>query len=381
METTLRNRIFILAIFLFVVLLVSCSETNTNTSLATNNEIPSSITPNETPSPFASSTQFSTTTPTFDPVDATFAAQRATQAIEEAETERAAFATLDARNTSCNYGYDYPFNFHPQDSFFSTNSGGSWAVIECVLDETNSSKGYTEVVNHDGSKVFRIPYSFPLPDDSDILVGLTIEPNGKYLYLIPGCAHCAVFPDPSSAIAPMEFGAGVALYRLDLSSGNFTTVVPFIKHDYYVDISISPDTQYLVYSDIKDGNNIFIKNLTNGTKKTVQLENNYILIGSFTWSPDNNYLIFVAAIDGWENDKAGFSLFRLDLKTMLLHTLVLNDSRKLVPWLFDYPSQPTWIDSNTLSLGSIAETSFTNDWSININTGQVIPIPTPTSTP
>ena len=56
------------------------------------------------------------------------------------------------------------FNFIPERALFTTNSGESWAVIECVLDETISSKEYTEVVNHDGSKVFRIPYSFPLPD-------------------------------------------------------------------------------------------------------------------------------------------------------------------------------------------------------------------------
>lgn len=314
-----------------------------------------------------------------DPADATDFVARQTEQEEEYATSSPISATLTARNAICDHGYDYPFNFIPERALFTTNSGESWAVIECVLDETISSKEYTEVVNHDGSKVFRIPYSFPLPDDSDILVGLTIDPTGKYLYLIPDCAHCAVFPYMDSTT--WFFGTGVSLYRLDLSLGNFTTILPFVKHNYYNDFEISPNVQYLAYSDVKDGNVVFIQDLINGNRKTIRLENSYVLTGGFTWTPDGNHLIFAAAIDGWENNKAGFSLFRLDLRTMRLHTLILNNSRKLVPWNFYYPSQPTWIDSNTLSLGSVAETGFTNDWSININTGQVIPIPTPTSTP
>jgi len=91
-----------------------------------------------------------------DPADATDFVARQTEQAAEYATSSAIAATLTTRNATCEHGYDYPFNYYPGE-LFTTNSGENWAVIECVPDETNSLNGYTEVVNYDGSKVFRIP--------------------------------------------------------------------------------------------------------------------------------------------------------------------------------------------------------------------------------
>jgi len=387
MGTTLRNRIFILAIILFVVLLVSCSQTNKNTSLVVTNEISPSITPSETwtPQPSRSSNPSATATSWRVASEAIFATNLAIRDV----TETAGYTTLAAKNAICDDGYHLFPEAFPEEilrtDVFSTNSDETWIVIQCLPEKSNQAKAYTKVVNWNGSKIWKISYdSLNLPYPDGFLIAITIDPNNYYLYLVPGC-DCTVDPGRN----PTWFFGGRGpnpLYRLDLSSGELTIILPYREDGYYSGPSISNDTHHLAYSDSKDSNIVFIQDLTNGEVKAIELSNDYVITGDFTWTPDGKYLIFAAGIHGWENGKAGISLFRLNLNTMYLQPLLLNDHRDFVPW-FNSDSYKIWLDSNTLNLASFkvqdgAFTDFTsNEWAININTGQVILLSTPTPTP
>lgn len=54
------------------------------------------------------------------------------------------------------------------------------------------------------------------------------------------------------------------------------------------------------------------------TIKKIELEKIYVLNGGFTWTPDSRKLIFAAGVNGWEDEKAGISLFQISLNTMKL---------------------------------------------------------------
>lgn len=119
------------------------------------------------------------------------------------------------------------------------------------------------------------------------------------------------------------------------------------------------------------------------TIKKIELEKIYVLNGGFTWTPDSRKLIFAAGVNGWEDEKAGISLFQISLNTMKLKNLLFNDKRNLVPW-FNSVTNEVWLDDNILNLISInvnERNASSNEWSINIVTGEVIRSSIPTSTP
>lgn len=68
---------------------------------------------------------------------------------------------------------------------------------------------------------------------------------------------------------------------------------------------------------------------------------------------------------------------------MKLKNLLFNDKRNLVPW-FNSVTNEVWLDDNILNLISInvnERNASSNEWSINIVTGEVIRSSIPTSTP
>lgn len=366
-----------------MALISTCIQTK-NVQVPTNTEKKPLALPSQTSTPKPFSTKTPTPTQTPDSYHATFSAQFITSKARTAATRTAAYATLTSRNAVCDEGYG--FGFFAEDvlrglDYYSTNSGESWTVIKCLPEKSNPSKGYTKVIDSDGSKVWKISYeSFPLPGRYEFICGYEIDAAGDFLYLVPS----NIFGRDGWCLSCL-FGYGSPLYRLELSSGKLTTILPYIDDGYYVDISISPDVRYLVYSDSRDGNNVHLKDLVSGKDIKIELENIYVINGGFTWTLDGKSLIFAAGANGWEDDTAGISLFRLNLSTMKLQTLLLNDKRNLVPW-FNSDSSKTWLDDNILNLASIkvSERDFSsNEWSINIKTGEVIRFstPTPTSTP
>ena len=383
MKTSAQIRIFALGIFLLVALISSCAQTQDRQIPTSTVMLPSAF-PSQSSTPNASLTQTPTLTPTINSSDATFSAQFITSKARTVATRTAAFATLTSRNAVCDDGYG--FGFFAEDvlrglDYYSTNDGERWTVIKCVPEKLPQLKGYTKIINSDSSKIWSISYeSLPLPGNYEFISGYTIDSIHNFLYVVP-----SNFSGRDGWCPSCLFGYGSPLYRLDLSSGKITSILPYIDDGYYVDISISPDVRHLVYSDSRDGNNVHLKDLISGSDTKIELENIYVINGGFTWTLDGKSLIFAAGANGWKDGAAGISLFQLNLSTMKFQTLLLNDRRNLVPW-FNSDSSKIWLDDSTLNLASIkvSERDFSsNEWSINIKTGEVIRLskPTPTPTP
>ncbi len=268
-------------------------------------------------------------------------------------------------------------------AFLSNDHGDRWAVIPCLPETADAYKGYTKVIDAEGSRSFKLWYgTVPLPAAHDYLAGLTIDPAGTYLYLNIACA-CIIDPagDPN-----WFFGYATPLYRLDLSSGKLVALLPAIDdNDYYFASSISPNFHYLFYATSREPNTVFIRNLVTGAHNTFQLENRIVITGGARWSPDGKYLVFAAGVRGWDHGKAGISIYRLNLRTMDLQPLLVNDKRRLVPW-FEAGSSQEWLAPSVLSLASLQTdqgilTDSTDQWSMNVDTGQVILLATPTPGP
>lgn len=340
------------------------------------------IFPSQTLPPTASSTKTPTPAPTINSSDATFSAQFITSKARTAATRTAAFSTLTSRNAICDDGYG--FGSFAEDvlsglDYYSTNDGERWTVVKCVPEKLSPLNGYTKIINSDNSKTWNISYeSLPLPGNYEFLSGYAIDPIHNFLYLVP-----SNFFGRDGWCPVCFFGYGSPLYRLNLSSGEITTILPYIENGYYVDSAISPDIHFLAYSDSRDGNHVYIKDLNNGSDQKIELEKVYVINGGFTWTPDGKNLILAAGIDGWEDGKAGISLFQISLSNMKLKTLLFNDRRNLVPW-FSSATSKFWLADNVLNLTSVKikkEDSSWDEWSININTGELILLSTPTPTP
>ena len=376
MKTSLQNKISIF--FIFAVFVSSCASIkNTQTPPVTKKTSPAISIPTSTPKTY--STRTPVPRPTLSSSEATFSAQFAYSKAKTAATRTAAYVTLVSRNAACEDGYD--FGFFAEDvlselNYYSTNDGESWTVVICVPEKLPRIKGYTKIVNSDGSKVWKIYYESLPPDGYEFIKGYEIDPVNNLLYLVPG--H---FMSGDGWCPSCLFGHGSALYRLDLSSGKVTPVL--LPDYYYVDMSISPDMHYLAYSNTYDSNIVYIKDLLGDDDKKIELDKIYVLNGGFTWTPDSKKLIFAAGVNGWEDEKAGISLFQISLNTMKLKNLLFNDKRNLVPW-FNSVTNEVWLDDNILNLISInvnERNASSNEWSINIVTGEVIRSSIPTSTP
>ncbi len=270
MKTPLQSRIYVLAIFLFVIIVSSCVQTQ-NTQTPINTEMIPPALPSQTLPPTASSTKTPTLTPTINSCDATFSAQFITSKARTAATRTAAFSTLTSRNAICDDCYG--FGFFAEDvlrglDYYSTNDSERWTVVKCVPEKLPRLNGYTKIINSDNSKIWNISYeSLPLPGNYEFLSGYAIDPIHNFLYLVPnnffgGDGWCPV----------CFFGYGSPFYRLNLSSGEIATILPYIENGYYVDTAISPDVHYLVYSDSRDGNHVYIKDLNNGSDKKLNLK-------------------------------------------------------------------------------------------------------------
>lgn len=381
----------IIGIVFLSILFVSCAK-GIDTSqkpqdIATSTFLSKSPSPNLTWSPLPSKKPTNTPTPnaqtaTEQVFNATFNAHFATSKANNVATHTAAYATLESRKAVCSEGYD--FNpFFPEDivkrlDAFQTDTD-RWTVIVCLPLKEKMGLGYTQIINHNGSIVWTISYdNFKLPEHYHYLGASSVDRKHNSLYLRPSLTNWSGW-SPS-----MLFGMGDTIYRINLDTGELTTILPEIENGYYFDSSISPNYQYLVFSDSRQANLIHILNPLDGkTIKTIALDENYVITGDFTWTSSGTKLIFVAGINGWEQEKAGISIFRLDMNTLNLQTLLLNDKRNLVPWP-NSNSYELWLGNNILNLASIkvSENDFSaNEWAINIETGQLIQIATPTPKP
>lgn len=225
---------------------------------------------------------------------------------------------------------------------------------------------HTQITKIDGTQTWIVSMdALAFPDDlSRDNSNLTVRKwskDGKYLYL--SLSTCC--PDRLNGLAFYDH----ALYRLDLTSGQFLTLIE-LSRSYYA-YSLSPDEQTMVYSKPGVGDEIFIQDLESKAEWQVLLDRNYG-IGDFLWNSDGSEVFFAGEIEGWPNGSNGFSLLALNLKNKSASVLIDNDLRLFVP-IGLLGKNKLLLESNKSDV-TIGE----KYWAFNIITKQLALGPTPT---
>lgn len=371
-----------------VIVLMSCSQssipqTRSTSTIIVSNTISKASSQTWTPEPtntFTPSTTPNILTLTSQSVNETFSADFATIKAQKFATRESAYTTLEAKNVICTDGYysmPYPEDIVKEYSQI-TSPNTQWITIQC-LGKDKSQRGYTLIVNRENSKTWHISYNaLELPYNAEFLSRLWTDTDGKFLYLAPSNLSSPSGGNPLGYL----FGSGKGLYRLDLESGELIEVLREIADGRYIDISMTEDAHYIAWSTSTEKNVLFLQNLTSSEITTIKVDESYKIVGALTWSPDNKTLVFASSMYELE-DTLGISLFVLNAETMELQSLLYNDARNFVPW-FNSNTNQIWYSNDVVNLASYSQQDrwFTNtEWSLNIRTGEVIPLPKPTSTP
>ena len=185
--------------------------------------------------------------------------------------------------------------------------------------------------------------------------------DGRHLYF---SRHICCIDGPQLFFVEALFG----LDRIDLDTGEI--------EDWYSggSFSFSPDEHYFVYVE-EEGNAVTIKDLFSGTRKTVRLSKIYQDVGLFAWSSDIAKLFFVTGTYEWWSGDDGFSLFLYDIEENKLTELISqSDKRYLAPVSSD-DMKEFGVDNEHLVLYKLAfeEDSESYYWLLNIITGELEP--------
>lgn len=140
--------------------------------------------------------------------------------------------------------------------------------------------------------------------------------DGNYVYLIP-----AYSGDGPSGSAELLFNYSSSLSRLDLNDGNITTILRPNDNGGYT-FSFSPENKYLIYSSAVDSSVIHLYTLSSGEDIKFKLEQKYHQVGFYSWSPDGSKVVFSAAGDDWYNFGSSFTLYMVDTKEKVVKLLL-----------------------------------------------------------
>lgn len=189
--------------------------------------------------------------------------------------------------------------------------------------------------------------------------------DGKYLYLFP-----QYYPSGSGYPEVVVLQSLINdLYRINLETGQFEII---LSTDQYGALELSPDDQILVYSDHDKPDIIHIRDMRNGDKRQIRLDENIIAAGAFVWSEDSAKVVITIGYEDANGKRQGdlseTALYVLNPKNMHVQKIHPRDPRKFIPYpCFD---GKYWFDKNILCLSS--NEGF---HTINIRTGEVLILP------
>jgi hypothetical protein len=141
--------------------------------------------------------------------------------------------------------------------------------------------------------------------------------DGQYLYFTnePVPDGCALFVNGSD------------LHRVDLTNRRVTEILP--GGAWW--LSLSPDEATLAYIRwTGEALELILRDLATGTERQMQFDVKYSDGGSIVWSPDGRALMLTLASNPCDPENWTQSVVRVDAATMLLTTLIHNDTRLFV---------------------------------------------------
>lgn len=389
----MKTKVLIISICLFLLFLQSCY----SQPIATHMQLPTNTnsqtftpTKNYTFTPYPRLSSIDLTQTAFYP---TFIAFNQTQ---EHYMFTSVPSTLEARNAKCEDGFAIELLLD-----VVRMSNDEWIVFTCSPIPTNKKDiwtpgvvdygtRYTQIIKADLSKTWTIQHNefdYSIIDRPDAFIApYRWTADGKYLYFYP-----KYYPGLDGGNTTTIFHTFINdLYRINLQTGEFELVLQTKDFDA---LSISPNDQFLVYSQWDEPNIIYVRNLQNGDNAKVTLNEDIIASGHFTWSPDSESVVFVTP-HGIRNlptvdDTSSTSIFVLTLKNMRVQKILSEDTRIFaISDDCNKDKKGVWINQNTICLYTLNNEH--EDWnsyfSINIKTGLISYIrpfldPTPTVTP
>lgn len=214
-----------------------------------------------------------------------------------------------------------------------------WLIVNCNPNPPTDVA--TKVLRLDGTALWDVSFYGTFGAVSDITNGemkvAHWSNDGNYVYLKP--YFCCV--DAPQDIFFNYFQNSVAVYRLDLRTGEITTTLQPFPGDLFAGyaISFSPTDQYLAYVFSNHPTDLYLYAIQTDKSKTIRLSERYIASGLFAWSSDAKKVVFVAVKQGWHPYNSliqdGVSYFMLNFETgYLKHLFDKQDIYKL-DWLSD----------------------------------------------
>jgi len=277
-------------------------------------------------------------------------------------------STGRARGAVCRDGYFLEYEI---DQLWRA---GPWTVFTCTPESFDYSKRYTAAVSMDLSTSWTISHEgFDWSDRPGALLTPSFwTPDGIFVYLIPETIPAASGFDPLDGFLDVR-----ALYRLDLTNGSFTIVLPETQTRYAC--SLSPSGRYLAFTDPAEPASVHIRDMPLNDQITVDLGDEFERAGAYAWSLDSTYVIFAAALPGWREGQSGVSLFTLDVGSVEPSILASPDNRLLIPVSScSWASDDCWIDDRTLALQSLRYPSeeFWVEWAVDVTSGTMLALAT-----
>jgi hypothetical protein len=337
----------------------------------------------QTPIPTATSNLTFTPSPTFSSAQVTETASYA-RFIEGKQTQEYFMftevpATLEARNAKCKDGFYLEL---PLDIIRYSNE--KWTLFTCSPASQNKDDKwtpgvvdygtrYTQIIKADLSKAWTIQHNtfdYSVIDRPDALMTpYRWTADGKYLYLYP-YSYPGGSGFPQSAFLYTLISS---LYRINLETGDFELV---LRSDQFGALALSPNDQFLAYSEQDKPGIIHIRNMENGNDLQVKLNEKIVAAGAFIWNSENTKVVFSVGYakqgDNWQDDLSGTSIFVLTPKNMYVQKVSSKDSRIFEP--YECSDNNVWLDENTICLYSINPEldSWNKVFAFNIKTGQVV---------
>jgi Tol biopolymer transport system component len=173
--------------------------------------------------------------------------------------------------------------------------------------------------------------------------------DGRYLY----------FTNNSSPDGCALFINGTDLYRLDLSDGTVTELLPAGSTGY---LALSPDETQVAYTSYMDNQvTLHVRDLENGQEEQIKLyaEEEYAQ-SAVIWSPDGTQLLATLAFEACNPDWSQ-SIVRVDLSDKSVTMLIDKDN--------SLPSVTAWPSAGTATVAN----SNGMTWLLDVDTGELTP--------
>jgi hypothetical protein len=287
-------------------------------------------------------------------------------------------ATFEARNVKCKDGFVLE-----QGIEILQVSNDQWTLFTCSplpknIDDrwtpgvVDYGKRYTQITKNDLSQTWIIQHNtfdYSIIDRPDaLLFPYRWTADGKYLYLFP-----TYYPGKSGLSQSGNLYTHISsLYRINLETGDFELV---LRRDQFGALELSPDDQFLAYSEQDNPDIIHIKNMESSNDFQVKINEDIIASGVFVWNPESTKVVFAVGYEkqseDWQDDLSGISIFVLTLKYMHAQKVLAKDPRLFIPT--ECSDDNYWLDENTMCLLSINQEldSWNKIFTINIETGMV----------